>query len=388
MSAILEKSDVASHGVTPELADQRFASAFSVGDRILGLDGLRAVAVCIVLFAHFGFYKWVPGGFGVTLFFFISGVLITRLLMDENNKFGRVHVWNFYLRRFLRLYPALLVSVVASYLLYPLFGGRVEWADVLAVVFYYANYYNMAVGFFHGNMPEHGSFQTFGVLWSLAVEEQYYLIFPVLMLWLGRNTRRAAFFFLGVLAVCLVWRFVLYNAGYGDRNYSATDTRIDSILYGALLAVLLSRDKEGVLAKRLAHPASFAAGILLIIFSFLYRDDWFRDTARYSLQGLGLMPIVTALCFSNGYRFAFGLLNSKIMVWLGAMSYSLYIFHGHAIVIGENMFAVTYTDPFYKLPLGYFFVVILLTFLFAAISYYGVERRFFALRAKFGSNVK
>ena len=70
------------------------------------------------------------------------------------------------------------------------------------------------------------------------------------------------------------------------------------------------------------------------------------------------------------------------------MSYSLYIFHGHAIVVGENLFAVKYTDAFGSLPAGYYFLVVPLTFFLAAISYYGVERRFFALRAKFGSNVK
>lgn len=363
------------------------ASALSAGSRIVGLDGLRACAVGIVLVAHFGFYQWVPGGFGVTLFFFISGVLITRLLMAEYQRFGRINIYNFYVRRFLRLYPALLVSVIASVLLYPCFGGHVSLPDVLAVLFYYANYYGQEIGFMHEGAPHHGSFQTFGILWSLAVEEQYYLIFPLLMAWLVKDVKKAAYFFMFVIVGCLLWRMALHDMGYGYRIYSATDTRIDSILFGALLAVWLVRDRDGRLVGRLSHPALFVAGLIGIVFSLLYRDEWFRDTLRYSLQGVSLMPIVTGICFSGRYQPLLKIMESRFMIWLGALSYSLYIFHGHALVIGENLFKVVYTDSILSQPGGFFLLTIPLTFAFAMISYYWVEKPFFSLRARFGSNV-
>jgi peptidoglycan/LPS O-acetylase OafA/YrhL len=355
--------------------------------RIAGLDGLRACAVLIVLVAHFGFSQIVPGGFGVTLFFFISGVLITRLLMAEYAKTGGVQVLNFYVRRFLRLYPALLLSVAGSVILYPLFNGHVPWADVPAVLFYYANYYGGTVGFMQGGMPDYGVFQTFGILWSLAVEEQYYLVFPLLMVWLLVDLRKAQYFFAVVIVACLLWRIWLHLNGHGDRIYGSTDTRIDSILYGAWLATALARAGAVRLVSVLSHPALFAAGIVGILVSLLCRDEWFRDTLRYSVQGLSLIPIVTAICFSGRYRVLTSLMDSRLMAWIGALSYSLYLFHGHAIVIGENLFHVRYVDPVSQLPAAYFFLTISLTLLFATGSYYLVEKPLFSLRVRFGSHV-
>jgi peptidoglycan/LPS O-acetylase OafA/YrhL len=296
-------------------------------------------------------------------------------------------VVKFYIRRFLRLYPALLLSVLVSVLVYPMFNGHVPWPDILAALFYYANYYGTYLGFLRGSAPDHGTFHTFGILWSLAVEEQYYLVFPLLMLGLISDLRRAAWCFAAIMVACLVWRIWLYDNGMGFRNYGSTDTRIDSILVGALLAVWLTRPYAVTLVRTLSHPLSVLAGLGGIVFSLLYRDPWFRETVRYSLQGLCLMPIVAAACFSGRYAWVSAVLASRPMVWIGALSYSLYLFHGPAIVIGENLFKVVYVDPVSTLPAGYFAVSIVLTLAMSMLSYYGVEKPFFALRARFGSNV-
>lgn len=352
-----------------------------------GLDGLRGCAVLIVLAAHFGLHNIVPGGFGVTLFFFISGFLITRLLLAESARDGRLALGSFYMRRLLRLYPALVVSVLAAYLLYPVFGGSLSWEDMCAVLLYYANYYGNTVGFMVGTMPEHGTFQTVGVLWSLAVEEQYYLLFPMLMLPLHSRPRLALRVFAGVAVACLAWRFWLDLQGLGERIYSSTDTRIDSILYGALLTTALAVDHQRRFLNILQRKDVLVLSLLVLLSTFLIRDDWFRNTLRYSLQGLSLMSVVANVCFEGGLPWVQRLLDTRPFALIGAWSYSLYIFHGHAIVIGENLFKVRYTDPVRSLPASYLALIIALTLVFSLASYYLVEKPFFSLRRHFGSQV-
>ena len=359
---------------------------------IPGLDGLRAIAVLFVLLAHFGLHFVVPGGFGVTLFFFISGALITGNLLSEIDRSGGIDVKAFYLRRFFRLYPALVVLVVLSACIYPLFGGRVTLWDISAALFYYANYYNYYVGFMQGTNPLFGDFSTFGILWSLAVEEQYYLLFPLLIAVIGKSDKLMLRTFVGVALFCICWRTLLSALGEGsNRIYSFADTRIDSILYGALLVLInrvierTSRMKRiGVL---LQDRFAFGLGIFGLLLSFLIRDDWFRDTLRYSLQGISLMPVVQYLCFSGRQSALTKLLEASWLRRIGALSYSLYLFHGVAIVVGENAFEVSYLDPIRHMPLGYFLLVVPLTFLLAHLSLEFVEKPMNKYRRRFGSTV-
>jgi peptidoglycan/LPS O-acetylase OafA/YrhL len=355
--------------------------------RVAGLDGLRACAVLIVLVAHFGFHDVVPGGFGVTLFFFISGFLITRLLLSEAANQGRVDLRGFYMRRFLRLYPALLVSVVAAWLLYPMFGGSLPLADMCAALFYYANYYGNHVGFMVGTMPTHGAFQTVGVLWSLAVEEQYYLLFPLVMIPLNKRPRLAMWVFGAIAVACLLWRMRLDHLGQGARIYSSTDTRIDSILFGAWLTCALALDHQRRLLNFLQRKDVLVVSLAVILATFLWRDEYFRNTWRYTLQGLGLMSVVASVCFEGGLKRVQQLLELRLFILIGAWSYSLYVFHGHAIVIAENLFGVSYVAPLQTLPAMYFVVAIGLTLVFSLSSYYLVEKPLFGLRRRFGSRV-
>ena|SRR3989442_1135157 len=364
------------------------ASLRSDHGHLPGLDGLRAVAVSIVLAAHLGFYQVVPGGFGVTLFFFISGMLITRLLLAEFQQAGRLDLPRFYMRRFLRLYPALVLAVVAHALLYPALGGVVTWAEIAAALLYYANYFNLSTHFGSAGATPVGNFHPLGVQWSLAIEEQYYLFFPLLIVPFLKKEGHLLRLMLVISVLCLVWRCVLQFHGLGDRNYSSTDTRLDSIIFGALLTVLLSRP-DGKGARTLAvlrHPIAIGVALAALLSTFLIRDEVFRNTIRYSIQGLALMPIVAALTFFERRTVVHDLLASRPMVLLGAWSYSIYLFHGHAVLIAENMFGVGYMSSPWSLPPGFFLVALTLTLLFAMVSYYGLERRFVALRTRFGSH--
>lgn len=357
-------------------------------ERILCLDGLRAIAVTIVLVAHFGFFRVVPGGFGVTLFFFISGFLITQLLTTELRREGRIDLKNFYIRRALRLMPALVLSIVVGGLVYWWAGGRVTSEEVLASLFYVANYFQIYVRF--GSAGDSGTaMHPFGLYWSLAVEEQYYLFFPIVVALIGR-WRRAAF----PAAVCitlvavLLWRIVLQLNGAPEvRIYAGTDTRLDSILYGALAAVILqSRWRQRFIELCATWPVLLASAIALVA-CFLVRDEFFRQTFRYSIQGIALAPIFVALCYPRRVGALQHLLESRPFRLMGLWSYSLYLFHATAIVVAEHVTGIDYTAGPGALTFAWYAIALSLTAVFSLGSYYGVEKPFMGMRRRFGSSV-
>lgn len=355
--------------------------------RIPGVDGLRAIAVSLVLVAHFGLEQYVPGGFGVTLFFFISGFLITGLLITEFETKGNISVPSFYMRRLLRLYPALVLAVLVTALLYPALGGVVTAAEISASLFYYANYYNQIVVFGSAGSVPVGSFHPLSILWSLAIEEQYYLVFPFVMLLLVRKKSSLLPVFIAVAAISLIWRIFLQCEGMGDRIYAATDTRMDSIIYGAIMAVLADSESGKRLLLQMRSVAPVLVAFVLLLSTFVIRGEFFRNTFRYSLQGLVLLPLVSGVCFSDKDSVVLKILESKVFLLLGAWSYSLYLFHGIAILVTENIFRVDASARFSEIPLAFYPCEAILSFLFAIISYYAVEMRFVKLRRHFGSQV-
>jgi peptidoglycan/LPS O-acetylase OafA/YrhL len=359
-------------------------------DYIPGLDGLRAAAVLLVLVAHMGWSTAIPGGFGVTLFFFISGLLITRLLLAEHAQQGRIAVGRFYMRRLIRLYPALLMAVLIASLLVLYSGGLISWGKVAAAVFYYANYYGIYVNFGLGR----DGFDPFSILWSLAVEEQYYLVFPFLCaLLLGNNgsLRRLFWVLAAILVLTLLWRIILHHAGVSsDRIYLGTDTRIDAILYGAWLALLLARDGQQHWRRFCASHIVQVVCLLMLLAGFLIRDPGFRDTLRYSLQGLALMPLITALCFTESLAPLKRVLEIKPARRIGNWSYSLYLYHPIAIAIAELIWGPGSIGPqrvgWQVFP--YFVAsVVLLSFGLATLSYYFVEQPFLRWRRRFGAHI-
>jgi peptidoglycan/LPS O-acetylase OafA/YrhL len=201
---------------------------------IPSLNGIRAISVLLVVLAHSGFGTIVPGGLGVTIFFFLSGYLITTLMITESQRVGNIAILSFYARRIFRLAPALLITLTIAYGLtyFGLLPGRITLEGLTAQLLYFANYYTVFLDPSNSNLPA-GT----GPLWSLAVEEHFYIVFPLLMTSFMSNAWRprtiAMVFFISCLVI-LAWRIHLVHSPeyFTDRTYLASDTRIDSIIYG------------------------------------------------------------------------------------------------------------------------------------------------------------
>lgn len=302
---------------------------------IPSLDGWRAVAILIVLTSHLGLGHIVPGGLGVTIFFFLSGYLITTLLIQEHERTGSISISNFYIRRALRLMPPLVITLVLIYGLtfLGLTLGSVSIAGFTAQLLYFANYYYLF--FDAGNTTPAGT----GIFWSLAVEEHFYLIFPFLFSTLFRKPRYRTFsrVLLLTCALTLAWRYMLVDiwGSSASRTYYATDTRIDSIIFGCLLALEKNPVLEPCAAPslRLKDYSIVAIAIAALAATLLIRNPIFRETLRYTVQGISLAPLFY-YSIRFGKHWLFWILNSKPMQKIGMYSYSIYLVH---YIVIENI---------------------------------------------------
>ena len=301
---------------------------------IASLDGLRALAVLIVVVSHAGYGNTIPGGLGVTIFFFLSGFLITTLILDEHERHGRISIKQFYQRRAFRLLPPLLVTLAIAYLLVGagLLDGGFTVQGLTSQLFYFANYFT--IFFAHANSQPGGS----GILWSLAVEEHFYLVFPVVMLLVfrrfGPHRARTVLIraFVVLCVAALAWRcYLVSQPGFNQlHTYYSTDTRFDSILFGCLLALWYNPARLPLQVRDTKMRAKdwllCAAGLALLLATIVYRDVQFRESFRYTLQGLALVPI-----FFYAIRFPqagpFRLLNLRAIARIGVLSYGIYLIH-------------------------------------------------------------
>jgi peptidoglycan/LPS O-acetylase OafA/YrhL len=300
---------------------------------IPSLDGLRAASFLLVFAAHAGLQHVIPGAFGVTVFFFLSGFLITTLMRGEVDRTGRVSLTGFYVRRALRILPPFYIVLGAATLLAGVgfVGGALLPEAVASQALHFSNYWIAAHGWT-------GIAMGTGVYWSLAVEEHFYLLFPAVFILLTRlrlTGRQKALGFWGVCALVLAWRCVLLVLLGADveRLSLCSDTRIDSIAFGCALAVwhnpVLDRSSE-------RHESPFwrwlvlPAGIGLLLATFLARGPVFRETLRYTLQGIGLTPVFIMAVRHPGWPL-FRPLNWRPMRLLGTVSYTLYLVH-HVIL--------------------------------------------------------
>ena len=305
--------------------------------QIPSLDGMRAISVLIVLFSHMALDHLIPGGFGVTVFFFLSGYLITTLMRAEHDRTGGVSLRNFWLRRALRILPPFyLVLAGAVAIGIAQTPEPMSTAALTAQALHATNYWIVFRGF---DELAPGT----AVYWSLAVEEHFYLLFPLLYIAFRRHGlagRSQALLLWGLCAAVLVWRIVLIGAlgATDDRTYHATDTRIDSILFGCALAVWHNPALDGGPAReRLWKFGLLPAALILLLVCFVYRDSFFRETFRYTLQGVALTGVfIAAIRFHDWLPFRF--LNWRPVAFIGVLSYPLYLVHYPLIQMMDRAF--------------------------------------------------
>lgn len=291
---------------------------------IPSLDGFRALSVTIVLAGHAGISRLIPGGFGVTVFFFLSGFLITTLFLREATRYGGISLKAFYVRRLLRLSPPLFTTLILVYALVAsgqLPGQLDPWAMASQALYFY-NYYATFPGASEGA-------QGFHVLWSLSVEEHFYLIYPLLMLAL-LSGRMRLWHVGGLLAAFCAWRLFNWHVlgTPGAHIYLRSDTRFDSILWGCLLALWHGNGTAARLMPDRTGPRTLLLGgaLALIAVSFLWRGEAFRETWRYSLQGLALLPVFH-YAVTRPDLLLFRPLNWRPVAMIGLWSYSIYLIH-------------------------------------------------------------
>lgn len=306
---------------------------------IPSLDGLRAVAIFIVFLSHAGLSHIVPGLFGVTVFFFLSGYLITTLMRMECDRTGTVSLRDFYMRRALRIFPPfyLVLGLIALLGVTGAVEGGFSWGAMAAQAGFISNYWEI-----NGGLQPAGT----EVMWSLAVEEHFDPLFPLFYLGLRRvlPDRRHQFAVLMTLAgLVLAWRMLLVHgwqvidlhtgSAHHPRTCHGTDTRLDGLLFGSALAVFgnpaLDANKRGSNGLLwIALPISIAT----LLVSFVLRDVSFRETWRYTIQGLALIPIfIVVIRHADWLPFRF--LNWAWVRKVGVLSYSFYLLHSVVIAL-------------------------------------------------------
>lgn len=338
---------------------------------IPSLDGIRALAILCVFGAHLGypFAKMMPGGFAVAAFFFLSGYLITTLMRREFEKTRDISLRNFYLRRALRIFPPMYLVFVVALCLDLTDGSRGFTAPAAVAQALYLTNYVHAVGNPDDIVPYTTQF------WSLAVEEHFYLAYPPALILLLRrySYQRIALILAAACGAILIWRCILVFAFHvGESHmYVATDTRIDSILFGCILALWnnprLDRGFDPSLAWKLA-----AGGALLILGSFVITRSAFSNSLRYTVQGVGLLPLFYCAVRFHDTPF-FSWLEAPLMRGLGVISYTFYLSHMGCIKILEGAFGVS---PI--VVLGSFAAAVA----FSTASYFLLERRLGVLRSQ------
>ena len=338
------------------------------GKTIPALDGVRAIAVFLVIVYHFGFAQ-VPGGHGVMMFFVLSGFLITWLLLRENERDGNISLKGFYARRILRIFPAFYVYWLLA-IAYPLATGKqAPWPHAWSAFFYVSNYYSAL----HRQVED-----SFSHTWSLAIEEQFYLLWPVLFILWRRNLTRMTTGLVTIIGAVWIYRAALCLVFNADQSYiySATDTRFDHLMIGCLLAVLIKRGALKPFWERTcAHAALPLVTIALLSASiflggaYVYR---YRDVVGFALEPL-LIAVLIVQFVNLSATPLWSWLDSRAVGFLGRISYPLYLYQQITLYPARRILAAYPVI----VQLG---AAICLTIIMATISYYVVERPFLKLK--------
>lgn len=352
--------------------------------RIPTLDGLRGLFSIVVFLAHVkvGWFistfganaNWYLGNLGVTIFFFISGYIVTTLLRLEYERNGNISLKNFFMRRIYRLLPPFYIVLAIDVALTAFGGleGPLYWSGFLLQALHLSNYLEAF------NPGENVLINGTGVMWSLAVEEHFYLLFPLVFLPLIKRCSylRVAQAMGALCVIVLLWRCYLNFGLDMHKGYFriATDTRIDSILAGCALGMFANPafDQPLFTSQRLRVMLLTLGVAVLIAAGFIDRPN-FINTIMFSLQSLAFFAVV-----GYGIRYphwwCFRWLNTAPLIGMGMVSYTFYLIH---LPILKLLRQKTDLDT-----LGVTLAGFALALLFSVAMYYWVETPMTKLRKK------
>lgn len=346
--------------------------------RYAHIDAFRALAVMIVVIGHAGVSR-MPVDSGVTIFFVISGFIITHLLLRERESTGGFSVRRFYLRRALKLAPPFAVLIVVPTLIYAIWNG-ISWPAFLSQVLFT---YNWAQILF----PDVAWIVLPGsnVTWSLAVEEQFYIVFALIWMffvsrrwWLPALTALAC----AAIIVANLVRFDVYGAVDASvRILRGTDTRMDSIACGILAALVYKmwRDQKNLhMLGWIGQPWTLAAAVALLMATFAVSSEAFTLTLRYTVQSVIVAVIILyGLVAAPGRmsRLVGRISASKVVTVIGLSSYSIYLVH--------DVLAHALHDAAQFLPSALGTIVLIAVGVGSGVaSYYLIEKPVLGLRTR------
>lgn len=344
---------------------------------ITGLDGLRAFAVLAVIAYHLNF-NWANGGFiGVDIFFVLSGYLITSIILPAHGNDISLDFRDFWVRRIRRLLPAAYLMIISAVIWVVVCNRELLHTvrgDAISSLFYMSNWWFI----FHklSYFDSFGSPSPLKNLWSLAIEEQFYIVWPMFLIagmYIFKNRAKLAAA-VSLLALCsAVMMSVLYEPG-GDpsRVYYGTDTRSFELLIGCALALIwpmkrLSSNRLPYKLKRLLHVTELSAFCILVLCVY-FTDEYEPFLYRGGMFLISITAAVLIACVSHPSSFLGILLSWRPLRWLGTRSYGIYLWHYPVIVLSTPVQEIG-NPVFWHIALK-----IIATFILAELSYHFIEK--------------
>ncbi len=363
------------------------------------LDGIRFLAFMLVFLRHyFDFSSYTPspgfenlllnnfvlnGGLGVNLFFVLSGFLITYLLIREKENNSNFNIKYFYIRRVLRIWPLYFLVIILNFFIIPLITHKFSLIDIKEHILPYSLFLNnfdvLNTGFVGvGN-------DNLVILWSVAVEEQFYLVWPILLFIV--NKKYYNYIFCVVILFCLLYRCIYVDNKY--IIYYHTFSVMSDLAVGGLLAYNVFRKTTFTnFIKHLKKPIIISVYLFLLV-AIVFHQEWSQfNTITKIFERLGLSFffafIIAEQCYSDNSFFKFG--NLKKISKLGVISYGLYCLHLLSLVIVQKLNIMLHINQnnsyiFY----AELFVCLFLSILMSYLSYTYFEKIFLNLKYKFAA---